>query len=321
MKRDDLPPPMPPQHQHGDEATLLHHSVAPDGQSDVDDIFADLPDGPPDDAEPYLQSGTGAKVAMPAQDDAHPTQESTHERLVRHQHNAERRVPVSPRQRPTLMPNGFEAPPRLPSARREPDPALVRPVRPAEGGGKHMVGEKRESSDVIQMFPATSPQPAPMYQKSRTAPPPPQPPQGRLIRRGPQTQPPPSAPNTSQPPTATRAALPAAPSVLPLQAERMAALISDQRARLRTLDVYARTLEIGAGLFGTVSLAVLIASLVSILLGNGQSLVVAGTAVVSSLAGLALTALMVAAAAGLRQVADNTAQIGALLEALSQPPR
>jgi hypothetical protein len=358
MNRDDQPPPMPPrpplrpsgvqtpgnlppghavQRHSGDDATQLQHGVMDDdlepGQDhalgggtmadtlDPEDL--DLPDALPEDLPP-LQGGTGAKVTLRALDESFPGRENTHERTLRQQHNLERRQPVESRKRPTLMPSGMDGPPLLPGARREADPALMRPVRPLETARP---GQPREASDVIQMFSAGSSgaaaMPAPM-QKQRTVPPPPQQPQpGRLLRRAP-PQPghatvPPPQPQVPQP--TNRAQPLASPAWLPLNADRLAIAIADHRARQQTLDLYARALEIGAGLFGTVSLVVLIATLVSILLGHGQSMVLAGSAIVGSLGGLAVTGLMVALALGLRQLALHGAQLAALLEALSQPPR
>lgn len=343
MNRDDQPPPMPPPpprgtvrpsglgpaqpvppHPQPDESTQLQHGAL-DEPEVLDPQDLDLPDAPPDDRMSPVPSGTGAKVTLRAIDESFPVRESTHERTLRQQHNLERRQPVDPRHRPTLMPAGMEGPPLLPGSRREADPALVRPVRPAESP-RQGPAQPREISDVIQMFPAGSggaasvPQP---MQKQRTVPPPPQQPQpGRLVRRSPpqpghQTVPP---PHHAPQPTG-RPQPPALPAVLPLHPDRLAASIAEHRARQRTLDLYARALEIGAGLFGTVSAVVLIATLASILLGNGQSLVLACTAIVSGVGGLAVTGLMVALAFGLRQMALQGAQLTALLEALSQPPR
>ncbi len=334
MNRDDQPPPMPgsrhapnpPRHQDGDEPTMMQHGALPDSLDELPDSLDDLPDDLPDqppEAAP-LVSGTGAKVTLRALDEG-LGRESTHERVVRQQHNLERRQPVDARKRPTLLPAGMEGPPKLPGSRPAADPALMRPMRPLETN-RPVIAQARESSDVIQMFPAGSSAPAPMAQQQRTVAAQPQQPiaqpggqQGRLVRR-----PPPQVPGHAtippQPPRPTSSQL-QTQSVLPLSHDRLVVLTAEHRTRLRALDHYARALEIGAGLFGTVALAVLIASLVSLMLGHGQSVVVAGTAIVSAFAGIALTGLMIAAAAGLRQVAHQAAQVGALLEALSQPSR
>jgi hypothetical protein len=245
-------------------------------------------------------------------------------------------MPVPHGQRPTLMPSGFDIPPKLPGAQRAPDPGLVRPVKPPADSSKPDVGQPRESSDVIAMFPADGSRPQPMQPCVPDRPPSaaaaPQP--GRLIRRGPPShvpgghapspapawrQPAPSsqpshpqpAPHPSQP-----AVQAAAPLFLPLPLDRLYALVAEHRARLALLDLWARGLEIGAGLLGTVSLAVLIASLVSVLVGNGMAVVVSATAIVAACAGLALTAVMVALATALRHVAHIGAQVAALLDAL-----
>ena len=61
----------------------------------------------------------------------------------------------------------------------------------------------------------------------------------------------------------------------------------------------------------------LIAALVSILVGSDVSVLAASAALVGGLCALSLTLLMVVAAIGLRQVAHNSAQVAAMLEALS----
>ncbi len=323
MNRDDQPPPMPGSH-YGEEETSLHVARQhDDAELALPDALPDLLPDELDDLPPAIVGGTGAKVTLRAIDEHYPGRESTNERQQRQIHNQQRRLPVDQQRRPTLMPSGFDAPPKLPSAPRTADPALVRPARQAPDSALPSVGQPRESSDVIQMFPAEASRPQPMYERPRGAPPT-QPPAsaGKLVRHAPGVRAQvPASPAAVAPPQAPVRPSALGPQVLPLSADRVAVLIADHRSRLQNLDLFARGLEIGAGLFGTVSLAVLIASLVSILLGNGQSVLAAGTAVVVSVGGLAITALMGAAAAGLRQIAHNTAQLAALLEALSQSPR
>ena len=117
------------------------------------------------------------------------------------------------------------------------------------------------------------------------------------------------------PPTA--AMNPQAQSLLPLNPEILAARIADQRRRLHVVDGFARTLEVAAGILGTLALACLIAALVSILVGSDVSVLTAAGALVGSLCALGMTLLMVVGALGLRQIAHNNAQTAALLESLS----
>ena len=72
--------------------------------------------------------------------------------------------------------------------------------------------------------------------------------------------------------------------------------ISDQRRRLQVLDAFARALELCGGVLGTLALAVLIAALVSIMVGSDVSVLNASAALVGAAAALGTTLLMVVSA-------------------------
>lgn len=254
-----------------------------------------------------------------------------------------RHEPAPARQRPTLLPEGFEQPPKLPGAPRVADPALVRPVRPSVDSAKPNVGaaaKAQESSDVIQVYDtggAGEMKRATMHSMAppRTVPPggglqavPPPPPQRPPLRKSPTVQPPvrpqPAAPPASYqapPAAAVVHAAPAAALPLPLSPDLMVDLIAGHRARLASLDSYARALEIAAGVLGTTSAGLLIATLVGLLVGSGHTLLGAAAALVGETAGLALTIVMLAQSASLRHQASAAAQLAALLEALSHQRR
>lgn len=257
-----------------------------------------------------------------------------------------RHEPAPARQRPTLLPEGFEQPPKLPGAPRTADPGLVRPVRPAADSAKPNVGnqEIRESSDVIQVYDtggAGEMKRATMHSMAppRTVPPGgglqavPPPAQRAPLRKVPPAQPaarpqPAPSPASYQPaPPAYQPAPPApahAPQLnlpLPLHTDQMVDLIASHRGRLATLDSYARALEIAAGVLGTTSAGFLIASLVGLLVGSGHTLLGAATALVAETVGLALTIGLLAQATALRHQASSASQLAALLEALSQQRR
>jgi len=109
--------------------------------------------------------------------------------------------------------------------------------------------------------------------------------------------------------------------MLPLNQEHLGLLIADQRRRLHVLYGYARALEIAAGILGTLSLAVLIASMVSMLVGSGATVVSSASALAGGATGLSLTLIMVVGAVAIRQLAHASAQIAALIESLCQPPQ
>lgn len=319
---------------------MLAYGALPDGPADTlpegdeveDDVY--LSDEPPPELEldhrplglAARTGTTGAKVGVPALEEPvdTPGSPSRAEQL--------RRLP--PRgPRPTLMPEGYDMPPKLPTSPKVADPGLVRPVRAAVDSPKPTVGQQRESSDVIQVFQSNTGQPVParpMADRSSPGPRTVPPPQGqnRLIRKAPPPQPvappaPQPAQHASYHPGRTSAPLAPqpVPAVLPLVPERMVGLIAEHRSRLQTLDFYARALEVGAGLFGTISLSLLIAVLVSVLVGGGVGLVVAATALLAGFGGLAVTGVMLAMATSMRHLASTSAQLAALLEALSTPPR
>lgn len=304
-----------------------------------DELPPDLPiaplPGPLAKATLGIAAGTNTKFAVSTIDDdefALP-------------HLPRRHEPAPARQRPTLLPEGFEQPPKLPGAPRTADPGLVRPVRPAADSAKPNVGsqEIRESSDVIQVYDtggAGEMKRATMHSMAppRTVPPGgglqavPPPAQRAPLRKVPPAQPaarPQPAPSPasyqapaypSAPPAAAHAPLPHN-LPLPLHTDQMVDLIASHRGRLATLDSYARALEIAAGVLGTTSAGLLIASLVGLLVGSGHTLLGAATALVAETVGLALTIGLLAQATALRHQASSASQLAALLEALSQQRR
>lgn len=299
-------PPLPdglPQDEEEAEATAFVPRVPPPpGEADGAAEMAEPPDRP--------RTNTGLEIsALPEGSDTNVGRAG---RAARQAADLRRRVPAPRRNRPTLLPG--DMPPKLPSASRSVDPGLVAPVRPAlDQGRAALVGRAREASDVIQTF-RTSPDgalanppssPAPVRDRPRPLRP-------KNLQRKP-------APVAQHAVTASplRPAPPAAAAVLPLQPDVLAIHIADQRRRLGIIDGFARALEVAAGIVGTLALACLIAALVSILVGSDVSVLSASAALVGGLCALALTLLMVVAAVGLRQIAHNSAQLAALLEALS----
>lgn len=251
-----------------------------------------------------------------------------------------RHEPAPARQRPTLLPEGFEQPPKLPGAPRVADPALVRPVRPAADSAKPNVGGNvQESSDVIQVYDTggagemkratmhsmAPPRTVPPNAGMQPVPPPPRPPQRKSPTVQPPVRPQPAAPPASYqapPAPVTHTAPPPGPALpLPLHPDQMVDLIASHRGRLGSLDSYARALEIAAGVLGTTAAGFLIATLVGLLVGSGHTLLGAAAALVAETAGLALTILMLGQAASLRHQASAASQLAALLEALSQQRR
>jgi len=350
MSQPDRPPPMPQARGHtGDEVTMLQHGALPASDDVGSDDLPDLPDNLRD-LLPMVPHATGARVTLSAMTDDMPGYEA-----VRAAGDQLRRQPVSTNRRPTLLPSGFEAPPKLPGAVRTADPALVRPVRPSDDAEHVSVGIDRESSDVISEFSSGfGASPSPMQGRNPTVPPPRHPtlsprdavpPQnpGGLVRNSPQnfgqtSTPPPPQPQAGRlvrrPPQPSQSAvpqMPAAPppqppyrqppSLLPLPTDRVVGLIAEHRARLVTLDMFARVLEVGAGLLVTLSLTVLVTTLVKALIGDTGGALWASVAFLCSGLGLAGTVGLVAGAATLRHLAHTSAQISALLEALSTPQR
>lgn len=306
-----------------------------------DELPPDLPlaplPGPSSKATLGIAGATNTKFAVSTIDDdefALPYAPRRHE-------------PVPVRQRPTLLPEGFEQPPKLPGAPRTADPGLVRPVRPAADSGKPNVGNQdiRESSDVIQVYDTGGAGEMKRATMHSMAPPRTVPPGGGLqavappaqrapLRKVPSAQPA-ARPQPAPSPASYQAAPPAYPQAmpapahsqlplnlpLPLHTDQMVDLIASHRSRLATLDSYARALEIAAGVLGTTSAGFLIASLVGLLVGSGHTLLGAATALVAETVGLALTIGLLAQATALRHQASAASQLAALLEALSQQRR
>jgi len=105
-----------------------------------------------------------------------------------------------------------------------------------------------------------------------------------------------------------------------LPAEVLVRLVADHRARLVALDIAARGMVIGAWTVGAVGLTLLLAALVSLFAGAANSPVVASVAaVLSGVVALGLAGTMAAGAIGLRHIASTSAQLSAVVEALSQP--
>lgn len=229
------------------------------------------------------------------------------------------REPAPRRKRPTLMPKNM--PTNMPrSAARKTNNSVLQPIRARRDNGRPDLAradgdDRRESSDVVQTFDSNEldARPEPLT----TANPAMRPRRRELSRNtaAPRRNPQPRRPQ--RPATAPASVQPSSANLLPLSAEALAMLITDQRRRLHILDGFARGLEIGAGVLGTLSLAVLIAAMVSILVGNDVSVLNASSALVSSGAALGLTLLMVVSSVALRQLAHVSAQIAALLEALA----
>ncbi|MSP91431.1 MAG: hypothetical protein EXR79_06455 [Myxococcales bacterium] len=352
IKRPDLPPPMPSD-DDGPEHTMIQGSAGDRSPQLPDDLLEDLPGDLPHGRDFEPRAGTGEQMmhAFDEGDLAAAPPPNLRKAL-------ERRMPAPRGQRPTLLPAGFEMPPKLPGAPKTGDPALVRPMRPGIDASKQNVGQPRESSDIIAMFAVDGPKsvPTPMQNRggpvSRPPPAAPPPAAGRLIRRPAHPPQQPAAPTalpggaaapqfmsngpqfmSNAPQFMSNAPqfmsngpqfmsngpqfMANGPQLLPLHADRVYALVGEHRSRLALLDLWARGLEIGAGLLGTVALAVLIASLVTILMGRGGDFVGGATAIVASCGALALTAVMVALSTTLRHVAHVSAQVAALLDALS----
>ena len=307
MTRDTLPsamPPLPDGIPEDPEPTAFLTRPPPPLPDELD--AAVEVDEPPD--RPRTNTGLEIK-AMPDGSETHLGRAG---RAAQQAADLRRRAPAPRRNRPTLLPG--EMPPKLPSARRTVDPGLVAPVRPsADPARPDLVGRARESSDVIQTF-HTSPDGA--LDGPPAAPPPrgrPRPLRPKNLQRKPVSAPraPTAGPGRSMPVPAP------GPAFFPLNPDALAMHIADQRRRLHVMDGFARALEVAAGIVGTLALACLIAALVSILVGADVSVLTASAALVGGLCALALTMLMVVAAVGLRQIAHNSAQVAALLEAMS----
>ncbi len=306
MSHEDAPPPMPNDEiadergdeyrDNGNEATLMAAAVDDGdeirrrgGRTNTQFAVSAMPEGGHTDVN---KAGLAAR-------------QIAHERLQR---------PVATRQRPTLLPDGFDLPPKLPTATRDARPELLQPVRRALDPSKRNFGStRRETSDVISVVDTGDVgQPAPRPMQARAGAP--RPPTRPAIKRN--TVPPrPDPAQRSAPPR------PAPASFLPLPADHLHVRIIEQRQRLRLLDTFARALEVAAGVLGTLSLSVLIATLVSVIAGRDVSVLAAASALVGSATGLALTFLMVVTSASIRQLKHVSAQLAALLDSLSTPRR
>lgn len=324
--KQERPPPFPPA---DGEATQFVSAMEPP------------PPPPPMPREPVMPrqetQHTNTRFAVPIANEGN-TDMGPAGRQRRQTADARIRQPAPAARRPTLLPN-------LASAQQVRGPKTIRPgvdnpIAVSDTGGHGFGENSRESSDIISSFQpgagggdAQAPAPHPLKARPRPRRPsrqanvarPGRQPSGRqgrapqgsgrqgATRAAPGRKPPPR--QTYNPPPR-----PSPPPALPLNQEHLGLLIADQRRRLHVLFGYARGLEIAAGVLGTLSLAVLIASLVSILLGSGSTVVASASALAGSATGLALTLLMVVGAVGLRQLAHSSAQIAALIEALCQPP-
>lgn len=312
----------------------------------MDDLPPDLPDAPPADLTPppmprqsrlpigQTLGGAAAAAYKPStetqfqaatMEDSDPSLPSVSIELSR--------SPAPTRQRPTLLPSSFDQPPKLPGATKTAEPGLLKPVRPAETAQRGPVNLDKESSDVINMYDtggAGEPKRASLHHMAppRTAipggglqpvqPVPPAPQNRAPVRRSP-TAPPAAPARMPAAAAATSAPLPAAMAQgpLPLNADVMLSLIASHRSRMASLDMYARGLEVCAGVLGAMSAGFLIASLVALLVGSGVTLLAAAAALVSEVAGVCLAVAMLALASALRHLASTAAQQAALLEALS----
>ena len=276
----------------------------------VDDLA--LPD------EPLAHgSATNTRFAIPTMGDVGTDVGPTGAQRARASDEA-RRVPVPVERRPTMM--GLES--SLPPAPRTVRPGVMEPVRARNDAPQRDVGESREGSDVISSFQSGA-EPAPiagptggpptlLQDRARS----------RLERRPPRTAG--MAPQVAPPlPSSARpvAAAVAGARVLPLDAERLSAMIADQRRRLHVLDTWARVMEVAAGILGSLSLAVAVVAVVASLLAAGPSLLLGASALIGAMVGIGLSIGLIVGAVMLRQLAHVSAQQAALLEALCQPPR
>lgn len=292
---------------------------------EMDDEYPDLPgaldvpplpaEPPPMPVDPLERPHTREHFAISTvtEDDERPARQSiSNERI---------RQPAPRRKRPTMAQDG-----RVRPLVNRVNDSVMQPIRARHDGLRpDLAGGNREASDVVKTFDSheLDARPEPMtsavsqlkpqtggqarnrralVRKANTA------------RRAPQPRRQPQRPQPRSP-----APSPAAMQqhVLPLSPESLSMLIAEQRRRLHVLDGLARGLEICAGVLGTVSLAVLIAALVSILVGSDVSVLNASSALVSSAAALGLTLLMVVGSVAMRQLAHVSAQLAALLEALA----
>lgn len=278
----DRPPPFP---VDAPEATAF---------VDVDEL------APADHVMEPERTSTNTRFGMPAARDdiaAVPGQEARQRAA-----DARRREPAPAPRRPTLFGDALAGAKAGPRTVR---PGVLDPVRPRTDSSKPDISvQGGESSDVISTFSADgSGPPAP----ARVRP--------RLERRPPRPAGSPNFAKTSPPPAIHPASTPVL-ATLPLDHEQLLAMISDQRRRLGILFAWARGLEIGAGILGTMSLAVLVTALVGSLLSQGPALLPGAAALIGAATGAGLSLTMLVAAVALRQLGHLSAQQAALLEAL-----
>ncbi len=283
-----------------------------------------------EEEEPLEGTSTNTRFAMPAMADPGTLLGPSGSARAQ-ESDAARRSPAPAGRRPTLF--GLEGDGAAPTHPRTLRPGVMDPVRPRSDSDHRDVGAGHENSDVIQTFHSgddAGPQPisAPTSERLR----------GRLERKPPRpanalaarpalaaAQPPPplmalAGGAAARPAATSHPALAvsgqAVHATLPLSEERLTAMIGDQRRRLHALDTWARVLEVGAGVLGSVSLAIAVVTLVATLIATTPSLLIGAAALIGAAVGLGLSLLLVVFAMLLRQLAHMAAQQAALLEAL-----
>ncbi len=286
------------------DVTLHEHGALPPAPRQLSSGLPDLPDGAP--PTPRVQPVvTGARVAMPAVEDS----------ALMDQAPALDRAPAPRDRRPLMPPPGVNTASTLAGQHQTiAPPGLLKPVRAPDNSTRPPVGIAHEASDLIQTFEAgpddahpgmpypAAPQKTIPPGSGLTIPPP-----GKLLRHGPPAlnhAPPPRAvqpaPVAAKPLPATAVQSSLVPQTLPLQTAQIVALVLDHRQRLKSLDTWARVLEVSAVLAGV------------------GALVAVALAVLPVAGGLVLAAVALAAQpTTLRHVAHTSAQVSALLDALS----
>lgn len=297
-------------HSEGDEVEATAflpemNEQLPDlpGMRDVPPVPAQPPPMPLDPMDRPHTREQFAISTMADVGDETPRPASVNERI---------RQPAPRRKRPALLPKNL-----LRQPVSQPNDNVMQPIHGRKDLNRPDISSsQREVSDIVKTFdshqvdanpkPLTSEHPSALRNPRRD-----------LVRKpaAARRQPPTRRPARTAPPPSPSLGNPNSP--LPLSAEGLAMMIADQRRRLHVLDGFARGLEISAGVLGTLSLAVLIAAMVSILVGTDVSVLNASSALVSSGAALGLTLVMVVGAVSLRQLAHLSAQVAALLEALA----
>lgn len=314
---DDRPAlPLPPR---SDDVTLLQHGTLPPPSrvpsTSVPPV--DLPDRAPSGLNVQAAS-TGARVALPAMEDS--------SRLNPLPQLDKSPVPLS--RRPIMPPAVGASTAKqfagqhstVDPAQREQDQAVLRPIRPQSSDARPPVNVTQEGSDLIQTFLAgpddahpgmpfaASPQKTIPPGSGMTIPPP-----GKILRHGPPAPVHPREAAVQRQGVVQGMHLPATapgpvvaaphaglPGVLPLHTDQVVALILEHRRRNKALDTWARVLEVTAVVAGLVAM-------IALPLGHW------GLALGLGLAGVALAAQ----GTTLRHVAHTSAQVSALLDALS----